>query len=62
MRRLTLHKETLTELRSDELAAVAGGAALSKLSIDVCLENPSRKINVCDSLLRACVTYTCTAP
>lgn len=62
MRRLALNKETLTELRSEELTGIGGGAGLPKLSIDICVASPSDKVRVCDSLLRACVTYTCTQP
>jgi hypothetical protein len=62
MRRLTLAKETLTELRSDELTNVGGGALREILSRDVCLADPSGKLAICESLLRACVSYTCTAP
>ena len=56
--RLTLRKETLTELAADELAAIAG--AQRTLSVDVCLAEPSGRLAVCDSLLRPCISYTCT--
>lgn len=59
--RLTLRKETLAELRSEELAAVgAAGEIRGILSVEICLADPSDKIAVCDSLLRPCITHTCT--
>lgn len=61
MRRLVLKKEHLTELRSDELTMVAG-AAVPTIPVTACVvvADPSDKIAVCDSLLRPCITYTCT--
>lgn len=59
-RHLVLAKETLAPLHSDELAAVGGGQPLPRLSYDVCLAEPSGQLGICDSLLRPCISYTCT--
>jgi hypothetical protein len=61
VRRLVLKKERLTELRSDELAQVAA-AAVPTIPVATCvaIENPSDKLAACDSLLRPCISYTCT--
>jgi hypothetical protein len=55
-RRLVLRKETLAELTPGDLAQVIGGQATQP--IGNCL-GISDKIQ-CDSLLRPCITYTCT--
>lgn len=61
MRRLVLKKERLTELRSDELTLVAGAAApTTPIAACVDLGNLSDRIAACDSLLRPCISYTCT--
>lgn len=61
MRRLVLKKERLTELRSDELVQVAGGAAPTiPVRNCVVVGNPSDMLAACESLLRPCISYTCT--
>jgi hypothetical protein len=55
-RRLVLRKETLTELTTADLAQVVGGQATMPIGDCVGI---SRKVQ-CDSLLRPCITYTCT--
>lgn len=61
MRRLVLKKEHVSELASDELVNVVG-AAVPTVPIATCVAvgNPSDKLAVCESLLRPCVSYTCT--
>lgn len=61
MRRLVLKQERLTELRTDELVLVAG-AAVPTVPIATCvaIANPSDKLAVCESILRPCISYTCT--
>lgn len=55
-RKLALATEKLLELGGDELRQVNGGTVLSrKIECD-----PSDWIAACDSLLRPCITYTCT--
>lgn len=56
-RRLTLHKETLSELVSDELTAVRAAQAAPTTPVAYCASN---LVRVCESFLRTCVTYTCT--
>jgi hypothetical protein len=60
-RRLVLRKETLGELRPDELTRVAGAAATTPVA--GCLEDVFSRVvrcDVTDSILRPCITYTCT--
>ena len=60
-RRLTLHKETLTELRTDELSLVLGGAALpTDLANDCIGVLLSKVVAECESRLRPCISHTCT--
>ncbi len=56
-RRLTLQKETLTELVSDELTAVRAAEAAATSPLVYCA---SELVRVCESFFRTCVTYTCT--
>ena len=66
--RLVLRKETLTELDDGDLALVAAGTIKSNGPICVsapsygaiCVADPSDRLAACDSLLRPCVSYTCT--
>jgi hypothetical protein len=63
-RRLALSRETLTELATTDLAAVAGGATTTPVAtptqpLDDCVALFS-KVNVCDSYLRPCISHTCT--
>ena len=61
MRRLTLRKETLTELTPAELAGVVGGTVKTTTAVAstavACL---SDMLANCDSNLRPCVSHTCT--
>ena len=59
--RLNLRKDTLAELRSDELAAIAGAAG-TVLTDMLCLAEPTH--GVCESVLEPCVyiSNTCTPP
>jgi hypothetical protein len=60
-RTLTLRKETLAELRTDELSLVAGGqAAVPTQPLGACLAAQTSKFVECDSNLRPCVSHTCT--
>lgn len=56
--RLALKKEVLTELRADELVMVVGGDAPTSPLVG-CV---SAMVAACqtDSVLRTCVSYTCT--
>lgn len=56
-RRLTLQKETLSELVCDELTAVRAAQAAPTSPLVYCASN---LVRVCESFLRTCVTYTCT--
>ena len=62
-RRLALSRETLSELATTDLSAVAGGAATTPVAttmpLDDCIALFS-KIDVCDSYLRPCISHTCT--
>lgn len=61
MRRLVLRREVLAELTTAELTSVvAAGAPTLPVRECVVVNDPSDKIAVCDSLLRPCITYTCT--
>jgi len=55
-RSLTLRKETLTELVADDLSAIRAGAAPTTPLAD-CV---SDRVAACNSILRTCVTFTCT--
>ena len=55
-RRLALQKETLTELVTDDLSSVRGGQAPTSPLAD-CV---SDRVAACNSILRTCVTFTCT--
>lgn len=59
-RRLVLRKEALTELVTDELVNVVGAAATTP--IGACATTVASKVVECetDSVLRPCVTHTCT--
>ncbi|HEX8001090.1 MAG TPA: hypothetical protein VF519_00175 [Mycobacteriales bacterium] len=57
MRRLTLRKETLTELRAAELASVAGAAAPTTPLL-ACVDLSD--LPGCDSILRPCISLGCT--
>lgn len=61
MRRLTLRKETLTELCPDDLAHVVGGTVKTTTVVAstavACL---SDMFAACDSYLRPCISNTCT--
>ncbi len=60
MRRLTLSKETLAELGTADLVRV-NAAALPTIPVAACVVlDPSDKLAACDSLLRPCISYTCT--
>lgn len=59
-RRLTLRKETLTELAATDLTFVGAVQALPTTPLAVCVDNLSDRIRPCNSLLRPCVTWTCT--
>lgn len=61
MRKLVLKKEHLAELTSADLALVAG-AAVPTIPVDRCVVvgEPSAQLAVCESLLRPCISYTCT--
>lgn len=59
-RRLVLSKETLTELRSEELVAIAGGQALPSSPLTACTVKVTSMVIECDSNLRPCVSHTCT--
>lgn len=52
-RHLALRKETLAELHTTELAAVAGARP------DVNLDDPTGMFQICISLFRTCNTYNC---
>ena len=56
-RHLVLRKDTLTALHTDELAAVGGGQELPTRG---CVADPSVMVPGCDSLLRPCISHTCT--
>jgi hypothetical protein len=58
MRRLTLRKDVLTELRTDELAAVVGADAATT-PVAGCVSDMLAACRT-DSVLRTCVSYTCT--
>lgn len=53
-RRLALHKETLTQLQTADLAAVAAGQ-----DHGINLAEPSGQLQICNSRLRPCNTYDC---
>jgi cystathionine beta-lyase/cystathionine gamma-synthase len=62
-RRLVLKKEVLTELRTNELGLVVGGTeTLPSMPVTTCHPaiDLSNKLAGCDSLLRPCISYTCT--
>ena len=61
-RTLQLKRERLAELRTDELREIVGAAASGATCPAAdCLDNLSDQVNVCDSLLRPCITWgTCT--
>lgn len=54
-RHLALRKETLAELHTAELAAVAGGPAAAGLNLD----DPTGQFRICVSVFRDCNTYNC---
>lgn len=65
MRRLTLTKDVLTELRPEDLAAVVAGEAVTT-PVGGCVTDATAvvvavtsRLVECDSLLRPCVTSTC---
>ena len=61
MRRLVLRTERLTELTPQDLVLVAGGAPpTTPVAACVDLGGLSDKVAACDSLLRPCISYTCT--
>ena len=55
MRRLALSRETLSELATADLAAVAGAAK----TLDQCIATISAA-DLCDSYFRPCISNTCT--
>lgn len=59
-RRLTLRKETLTELAAADLTFVGAAQALPTTPVGACVDTLSDRVRACDSLLRPCITYTCT--
>ena len=61
MRKLVLKKEHLADLTSEDLALVAG-AGVPTIPVDRCVAvgEPSGQLTVCESLLRPCVSSTCT--
>jgi len=59
-RSLALRKETLAELRTDELSLVAGALALPTQPLGDCLADQTSKFIECDSNLRPCISHTCT--
>lgn len=61
MRRLVLKTERLTELLPDDLVRVAGAAPPTvPIAACVVIADPSDKLAACESLLRPCISYTCT--
>ena len=54
-RRLTLSKETLTELRAEELVDVVGAARAITPAVQCARDVTSQVIN-CNTLLRPCTT------
>jgi hypothetical protein len=58
-RRLVLKREQLTELRANELTEVAGGQ-IGTLPVGACVVDLASRHVACDSLLRPCISYTCT--
>lgn len=57
VRRLSLRKETLTELGVAELSAVAGAAAATTPLL-ACVD--LSRLPGCDSILRPCISLGCT--
>ncbi len=55
-RRLTLAKEALTELRTDEMADVVGAAAHAITPVVQCVENVTSKVVNCVTLFDPCTT------
>lgn len=55
-RRLVLHQETLTELRSAELASVGGGqdSPLSRIVTCIDIVRPSGNLPLCQTLFEPC--------
>ncbi len=59
-RRLALSKETLTELRTDELTAVNGAAPPTGYRTQ-CAQDLASEVIECASILYPCITWTgCT--
>lgn len=56
MRRLTLKKDVLTELRIDELALVVGAATAPA---DTCVGTIISKALDCETRISPCATHTC---
>lgn len=58
-RRLTLKRETLTELAAAELA-FAVGADAATTPVGGCATDVASKIVECESSLRPCISHGCT--
>jgi len=59
-RSLALRKETLTELAAADLTFGGAAQALPTTPAANCVDNLSDMIRNCDSLLRPCISNTCT--
>ncbi|HWL35596.1 MAG TPA: hypothetical protein VNQ77_05330 [Frankiaceae bacterium] len=58
-RRLTLERETLTELAADELT-FAIGADAATTPVGGCATDLASKLVECESNLRPCISHGCT--
>ena len=59
-RRLTLARETLTELANEDLAFAGAQQALPTFPLGGCAQDLSDRVRACDSILRPCISGTCT--
>lgn len=59
-RRLTLERETLTELAATELAFAVGGAEAATVPVGGCATDVASKLVECESSLRPCISHGCT--
>lgn len=59
-RRLALRREVLADLSPADLTAVHGADAVQTVPVNYCLSGAISDRIQCDSLLRPCITHTCT--
>lgn len=60
VRRLSLHREVLTELSPGDLSFVVAGAVVTTPMLDCEIGDLSDRLANCDSYLRPCISHTCT--